>query len=97
MAAARAVCMNCPLRWSYQASTAQRGWAERKCKRVWRAAVERVPLQLQLATTIKEVWSMDFVSDSLANGRRLKCLTLATTSDTSASTSWWASVSSAPT
>ena len=36
---------------------------------------ERVPLQL--ATTVNEVWSMDFVSDSLANGRRLKCLTVA--------------------
>jgi putative transposase len=42
---------------------------------VRRAAAERVPLQL--ATTVNEVWSMDFVSDSLANGRRLKCLTVA--------------------
>lgn len=33
-------------------------------------------MPLQLATTVNEVWSMDFVSDSLANGRRLKCLTV---------------------
>jgi putative transposase len=32
---------------------------------------------LQLAQTINEVWSMDFVSDSVANGRRIKCLTVA--------------------
>ena len=36
---------------------------------------ERIPLQI--AQTINEVWSMDFVSDALANGRRLKCLTVA--------------------
>ena len=29
--------------------------------------------RLQAATTVNEVWSMDFVSDSLSNGRRLKC------------------------
>ena len=39
----------------------------RKRKKVKRPARERVPLQL--ATTVNEVWSMDFVSDSLANGR----------------------------
>ena len=27
--------------------------------------------------TVNEVWSVDFVSDSLANGRRMKCLTVA--------------------
>jgi len=32
---------------------------------------------LQLAQTVNEVWSMDFVSDSLSNGRRIKCLTVA--------------------
>jgi putative transposase len=32
---------------------------------------------LNIATKINEVWSMDFVSDSLANGRRLKFLTVA--------------------
>lgn len=49
--------------------------AVRKRKKVRRAAVERVPQQL--AKTVNEVWSMDFVGDSLANGRRLKCLTVA--------------------
>lgn len=49
--------------------------AVRKRKKVRRPPSERVPLQL--ATTVNEVWSMDFVSDSLANGRRLKCLTVA--------------------
>jgi putative transposase len=32
---------------------------------------------LQIAKRVNEVWSMDFVSDSLANGRRIKCLTVA--------------------
>ena len=32
---------------------------------------------LRMAQSLNEVWSMDFVSDSLANGRRLKCLTIA--------------------
>jgi putative transposase len=49
--------------------------AVRKRKKAKRPSSERVPLQL--ATTVNEVWSMDFVSDSLANGRRLKCLTVA--------------------
>jgi putative transposase len=53
----------------------QANLAVRKRKKLRRAASERVPLQL--ATTVNEVWSMDFVSDSLANGRRLKCLTVA--------------------
>ena len=49
--------------------------AVRKRKKARRPACERVPLQT--TTTVNEVWSMDFVSDSLANGRRLKCLTIA--------------------
>jgi len=49
--------------------------AVRKRKKVKRPASERVPLQL--ATTVNEVWSMDFVSDSLSTGRRIKCLTVA--------------------
>lgn len=49
--------------------------AVRKRKKVWRASSERVPLTV--ATHVNEVWSMDFVSDSLANGRRIKCLTVA--------------------
>lgn len=47
----------------------------RKRKKVRRAASERVPLAV--AVRVNEVWSMDFVSDSLANGRRIKCLTVA--------------------
>ena len=49
--------------------------AVRKRKKVKRPAAERTPLNI--ATRVNEVWSMDFVSDSLANGRRLKCLTVA--------------------
>lgn len=47
----------------------------RKRKKAKRPLSERVPLQL--ARSINEVWSMDFVSDSLSNGRRIKCLTVA--------------------
>ncbi len=47
----------------------------RKRKKAKRPLSERVPLQLALS--INEVWSMDFVSDSLSNGRRIKCLTVA--------------------
>jgi len=49
--------------------------AVRKRKKAKRPTSERVPLQL--AKAINDVWSMDFVSDSLANGRRIKCLTVA--------------------
>ena len=49
--------------------------AVRKRRKVRRPTSERVPLQI--AQTVNEVWSMDFVSDSLANGRRIKCLTVA--------------------
>ena len=49
--------------------------AVRKRKKVKRVASERVPLQL--AQGVNEVWSMDFVSDSLSTGRRIKCLTVA--------------------
>lgn len=49
--------------------------AVRRRKKIKRPASERVPLQL--AQGGNEVWSMDFVSDSLANGRRIKCLTVA--------------------
>lgn len=40
--------------------------AVRRRKKVKRPASERVPLQQ--AQGVNEVWSMDFVSDSLANG-----------------------------
>jgi putative transposase len=49
--------------------------AVRKRKKVKRPVNERVPLQL--ARAVNEVWSMDFVSDSLSTGRRIKCLTVA--------------------
>ena len=47
----------------------------RKRRGKQRLKLERVPLHE--CRTINEVWSMDFVSDSLANGRRIKCLTVA--------------------
>ena len=49
--------------------------AVRKRKKSKRPLNERVPLQL--AKAVNEVWSMDFVSDSLSSGRRLKYLTVA--------------------
>ena len=49
--------------------------AVKKRRKAKRPASERVPLQI--ARAVNEVWSMDFVSDSLVNGRRLKCLTVA--------------------
>ncbi len=49
--------------------------AVRKRKKSKRPLNERVPLQV--AKAVNEVWNMDFVSDSLSNGRRLKYLTVA--------------------
>ena len=49
--------------------------AVRRRKKAKRPPSERVPLQL--AQKVNDVWSMDFVSDSLSNGRRIKCLTVA--------------------
>ena len=49
--------------------------AVRRRKKTRRPASERVPLQI--AQNVNEVWSIDFVSDSLANARRIKCLTVA--------------------
>jgi putative transposase len=49
--------------------------AVRRRKKVKRPPNERVPLQI--ACKVNDVWSMDFVSDSLSNGRRIKCLTVA--------------------
>jgi putative transposase len=49
--------------------------AVRRRKKAKRPASERVPLQL--TCSVSEVWSMDFVSASLANGRRIKFLTVA--------------------
>jgi putative transposase len=49
--------------------------AVQKRKKAKRPTNERVPLQI--AQAVNEVWSMDFVSDSLVNARRIKCLTVA--------------------
>lgn len=49
--------------------------AVRRRKKVKRPISERVTLSQ--ASCPNEVWSMDFVMDSLANARRLKCLTVA--------------------
>lgn len=48
--------------------------AVRQRKRRKGIAVEREPLELPAMAN--QVWSMDFVMDSLANGRRLKTLTI---------------------
>ena len=53
----------------------QANLAVRRRKKAKRPISERVPLQL--AQSVNEVWSMDFVSDSLSGGRRLKYLTVA--------------------
>lgn len=49
--------------------------AVRKRKKIRRPPSERLPLQV--AGNVNEVWSMDFVSGSLVNGHRFKCLTVA--------------------
>ncbi|HFD4192214.1 IS3 family transposase [Pseudoxanthomonas mexicana] len=49
--------------------------AVRRRKKAKRPSLERQPLAI--ATAPNGVWSMDFVSDALANARRLKCLTVA--------------------
>jgi putative transposase len=53
----------------------QANLAVRRRKKGKRPVNERVPRQL--ARTVNEVWSVDFVSDSLSGGRRLKYLTVA--------------------
>lgn len=50
------------------------GLAVRKRKRRKLVMLDRQALQS--ASEPNEVWSMDFVMDSLGNGRRLKCLTI---------------------
>lgn len=49
--------------------------AVRRRKKAKRPPGERQ--RLQAAAAPNGVWSMDFVADALANGRRLKCLTIA--------------------
>jgi putative transposase len=53
----------------------QANLAVRRRRKGKRPVNEHVPLQL--AHNVNEAWSMDFVSDSLANGRRIKFLTVA--------------------
>ena len=48
--------------------------AVRKRRSRKRLKLERVPLHR--CEAVNEVWSLDFVSDCLANGRRIKCLTI---------------------
>ena len=50
------------------------GLAVRRRKRKRIGLVERKPLPKPLAANLS--WSMDFVSDGLADGRRLRCLTI---------------------
>ena len=50
------------------------GLAVRRRRKRHGVAIERQPLLLP--TTPNQVWSMDFVMDQLANGRRIKCLTV---------------------
>ncbi|WP_439896908.1 IS3 family transposase [Chromobacterium haemolyticum] len=53
----------------------EQGLAVRRRNRRRKLTGVRTPLQA--ATQLNEVWSMDFVSDQLVCGRRLKCLTVA--------------------
>jgi putative transposase len=50
------------------------GLAVRRRKRKRIGLVERTPLPKPIAANLS--WSMDFVSDGLANGRRLRCLNI---------------------
>jgi putative transposase len=52
----------------------QNNLAVRKRRKVKRTRSDRMPL-LQ-ARAVNQVWSLDFVMDSLASGRRIKCLTV---------------------
>ena len=50
------------------------GLSVRRRKKRHGVAVERQALELP--SSPNQVWSMDFVSDALANGRRIKVLTI---------------------
>ena len=54
--------------------TREAGFAVRRRKRRLGVAVERQRLESSLE--LNQVWSMDSVSDALANGRRIKVLTI---------------------
>ena len=52
----------------------QNNLSVRKRRKVKRVSSERMPLLQPSATN--QVWSLDFVMDALASGRRIKCLTI---------------------
>jgi putative transposase len=52
----------------------QNDLAVRKRRKVKRVRSERMPLAQ--AREVNQVWSLDFVMDALATGRRIKCLTV---------------------
>lgn len=53
----------------------EQGLAVRKRSKGKKYQGQRTPLVA--ATRVNQTWSLDFVSDSLANGRRIRCLTIA--------------------
>lgn len=53
----------------------EQGLAVRKRNRGKKYRGERI--RMVAATRVNQTWSLDFVSDSLSNGRRTKCLTIA--------------------
>ena len=53
----------------------EQGLAVRKRNKGKKYRGERTPLVA--ATRVNQTWSLDFVSDSLSHGRRIKCLTIA--------------------
>jgi putative transposase len=53
----------------------EQGLAVRKRNKRKKYRGERTPLVA--ANQVNQTWSLDFVSDSLSNGRRIKCLTIA--------------------
>jgi transposase InsO family protein len=59
---------------NWQAAQDNRDSSVRRRKRKRIGAVERKPLPKPVAANLS--WSMDFVSDGLADGRRLRCLTV---------------------
>ena len=50
------------------------GLSVRKRRKAKRVSLERTPLSA--SRHVNDTWSADFVTDALANGRRIKCLTV---------------------
>ena len=50
------------------------GLSVRKRRKAKRVSLERTPLSA--SRHVNDTWSADFVMDALANGRRIKCLTV---------------------